>query len=100
MTPYSLDATLFEALSAFGTVGLSTGITAALPDEAKWVLIACMYVGRLGPIYAPRGPRGPFPGADDPAPAGTPDRRLTSVSARRHRTHRALDCARPALGPP
>ncbi|MGP9539466.1 TrkH family potassium uptake protein [Brachybacterium sp. AOP43-C2-M15] len=50
MTPYSLDQTLFESLSAFGTVGLSTGITASLPTEAKWVLIVCMYVGRLGPM--------------------------------------------------
>ncbi|GAA4522940.1 potassium transporter TrkG [Brachybacterium paraconglomeratum] len=50
MTPYTLDQTLFEALSAFGTVGLSTGITTALPEEAKWVLILCMYIGRLGPM--------------------------------------------------
>ena len=50
LTPFTLDAVLFEALSAFGTVGLSTGITSALPEEAKWVLIACMYVGRLGPM--------------------------------------------------
>lgn len=50
MTPYTLDQTVFEALSAFGTVGLSTGITASLPTEAKWVVIGCMYVGRLGPM--------------------------------------------------
>lgn len=50
ITPHTLDQTLFEVLSAFGTVGLSTGITAALPDEAKWVLTLCMYVGRLGPM--------------------------------------------------
>lgn len=50
MTPYTLDQTLFETLSAFGTVGLSTGITTSLPDEGKWVLILCMYVGRLGPM--------------------------------------------------
>ncbi|WP_193103456.1 TrkH family potassium uptake protein [Brachybacterium sp. FME24] len=50
MTSFSLDQTLFEVLSAFGTVGLSTGITQALPPEAKWVIIACMYVGRLGPM--------------------------------------------------
>ncbi|NMA76255.1 MAG: TrkH family potassium uptake protein, partial [Actinomycetales bacterium] len=36
MTPYTLDAVLFEALSAFGTVGLSTGITPHLPEGAKW----------------------------------------------------------------
>ena len=39
---------LFEVVSAFGTVGLSTGITTSLPEEAKWVLILCMYIGRLG----------------------------------------------------
>ena len=50
MTPYSLDQVLFEALSAFGTVGLSTGITPLLPPEAKAVLALCMYVGRLGPM--------------------------------------------------
>ncbi|HIY23473.1 MAG TPA: TrkH family potassium uptake protein [Candidatus Brachybacterium merdigallinarum] len=50
MTPFTLDQTLFEALSAYGTVGLSTGITEHLPAEAKVVIIACMYVGRLGPM--------------------------------------------------
>ena len=50
MTPFSLDQVLFEALSAFGTVGLSTGITPLLPPEAKAVLALCMYVGRLGPM--------------------------------------------------
>ncbi|APX32785.1 potassium transporter Trk [Brachybacterium sp. P6-10-X1] len=50
MTSFSLDQSLFEVLSAFGTVGLSTGITSALPTEAKGVIIACMYIGRLGPM--------------------------------------------------
>uniref|UniRef100_B8HR41 Potassium uptake protein, TrkH family n=1 Tax=Cyanothece sp. (strain PCC 7425 / ATCC 29141) TaxID=395961 RepID=B8HR41_CYAP4 len=39
---------LFEVVSAFGTVGLSTGITAALSAPAKLILIAMMYVGRVG----------------------------------------------------
>lgn len=39
---------LFEAVSAFATVGLSTGITAAVSTFAKLVLIATMYVGRVG----------------------------------------------------
>lgn len=47
-TDYSLDRCLFEASSAFGTVGLSTGITADLPDAAKAVLITLMYLGRVG----------------------------------------------------
>ncbi|MGP5251679.1 TrkH family potassium uptake protein [Brachybacterium alimentarium] len=50
MTSFSLDQSLFEVLSAFGTVGLSTGITPHLPADAKWVVIASMYVGRLGPM--------------------------------------------------
>lgn len=50
LTRTSLDQVLFEVLSAYGTVGLSTGITPTLPDDAKYVLIACMYVGRVGPM--------------------------------------------------
>lgn len=50
MTPFTLDQILFEVLSAYGTVGLTTGITTELPTDAKWVVIACMYVGRLGPM--------------------------------------------------
>ncbi len=50
ISPYSLDQTLFEAVSAFGTVGLSTGITASLPPAGQLVLIVLMIVGRLGPI--------------------------------------------------
>ncbi|HEY6746733.1 MAG TPA: potassium transporter TrkG [Mycobacteriales bacterium] len=45
-----LDAVLFEAVSAFGTVGLSTGITATLPGSAQYVLIGLMFAGRIGPI--------------------------------------------------
>lgn len=41
---------LFETTSAFATVGLSTGITADLPTAAHLVLVALMFVGRLGPI--------------------------------------------------
>lgn len=39
---------LFEVVSAFATVGLSTGITASISAAAKLVLIATMYVGRVG----------------------------------------------------
>ena len=38
----------FEVVSAFGTTGLSTGITASVPLGAKLVLIETMYVGRVG----------------------------------------------------
>lgn len=40
----------FEAVSAFATVGLSTGITAQLPDDARWVIMALMFIGRVGPV--------------------------------------------------
>lgn len=50
LTPFTLDQIVFEVLSAFGTVGLSTGITPLLESDAKGVLISCMYVGRLGPM--------------------------------------------------
>lgn len=45
-----LDRVLFEVVSAFGTTGLSTGITPALPPAAQYVLIVLMFGGRLGPI--------------------------------------------------
>ncbi len=41
---------LFEAFSAFGTVGLSTGITPKLTNLGKLIIIILMYVGRLGPL--------------------------------------------------
>lgn len=45
-----LDDILFECISAFSTVGLSTGITAALPPSGQVVIIALMFVGRVGTI--------------------------------------------------
>jgi len=50
LTDHSLDRLLFETVSAFGTVGLSTGITADLPAAGQVVLILMMFLGRLGPI--------------------------------------------------
>jgi trk system potassium uptake protein TrkH len=41
---------MFEVVSALGTVGLSTGITAAFSTMGKSILIALMFMGRLGPI--------------------------------------------------
>jgi trk system potassium uptake protein TrkH len=41
---------LFEMVSAFGTVGLSTGITAGLNTAGKICIIVTMFVGRLGPL--------------------------------------------------
>lgn len=45
-----LEPVLFEVISAFGAVGLSTGITEDLPAFPQYVLIVLMFVGRLGPI--------------------------------------------------
>jgi Trk-type K+ transport system membrane component len=49
-TEFSLDQILFEVFSAIGTTGLSTGITADLPDHAKALVTALMLFGRLGTI--------------------------------------------------
>ena len=50
MSEFHLTDTLFEAASAFGTVGLSTGITAALPDAGHYLLVLVMLTGRVGPV--------------------------------------------------
>lgn len=61
-----IDA-LFEMVSAFGTVGLSTGITSGLSDGSKLLSILIMYTGRLGPLtiaslwYFNRGERVRYP---------------------------------------
>ena len=58
---------LFEVVSAFGTVGLSTGITAGLSDASKLLSILIMDIGRLGPLtiasmwYFSHGERTRFP---------------------------------------
>ncbi|MFE8702928.1 TrkH family potassium uptake protein [Cytobacillus sp. FJAT-54145] len=41
---------LFEVISAFGTVGLSMGITASLTPLGKMVIIFIMFLGKLGPL--------------------------------------------------
>lgn len=50
MTDHAVDLVLFEAVSAFATVGLSAGITADLPAAGQLVLVGLMFLGRLGPI--------------------------------------------------
>ncbi len=61
-----IDA-LFEMTSAFGTVGLSTGITTGLGDGGKLLSILMMYIGRLGPLtvatlwYFTKGERVSYP---------------------------------------
>jgi Trk-type K+ transport system membrane component len=49
-TKFSTDELLFEIISAAGTVGLSTGISAELPEYGKFMLSLLMLFGRLGPI--------------------------------------------------
>lgn len=61
-----IDA-LFEMVSAFGTVGLSTGITGTLTNASKVLSILVMYIGRLGPLtiatlwYFTKGERVEYP---------------------------------------
>jgi trk system potassium uptake protein len=47
---FSSLKTLFETVSAFGTVGLTTGITPSLSIGGKLIIIATMFIGRLGPL--------------------------------------------------
>ena len=48
--PFGFLPVLFEAASALGTVGMSYGITPQLHDASRLVLVAAMFVGRLGPL--------------------------------------------------
>jgi trk system potassium uptake protein TrkH len=48
--PFAFRQVLFEVVSAFGTVGLTTGITPDLSIAGKLTIIALMYLGRLGPL--------------------------------------------------
>ncbi|GAA1684343.1 potassium transporter TrkG [Nonomuraea maheshkhaliensis] len=50
LTSHSLDRVLFEVVSAFATVGLSTGITADLPPAGHLLLVMLMFIGRIGPL--------------------------------------------------
>ncbi|TDL37427.1 TrkH family potassium uptake protein [Arthrobacter nitrophenolicus] len=50
ITDFGQEQILFEVISAFSTVGLSTGITAGMPPAGQVVLIMLMFIGRLGPV--------------------------------------------------
>ena len=47
---FTMSDIMFEAGSALGTVGLTTGITSALTTAGKLIIIATMLIGRLGPL--------------------------------------------------
>ena len=77
LTDYSLEKVLFESISAFATVGMSTGITYNLPPAAEWVLMALMFTRphrhRDGRVRA----RPVLPAPALPAAGGTPHHRLS-----------------------
>lgn len=45
-----LTVLAFEAVSAFGTVGFTAGVTPTLSVAGKLLIIGCMFIGRLGPL--------------------------------------------------
>jgi len=47
---FTMSDIMFEAASALGTVGLTTGITSFLTTGGKLIIIAMMLIGRLGPL--------------------------------------------------
>jgi Trk-type K+ transport system membrane component len=55
LTDFTFDQVLFEVISAFATVGLSTGITADIPPVGQVLLVLLMYVGRIGPLTLASG---------------------------------------------
>ena len=60
-----MEAALFEAASAIGTVGLSLGVTPYLGGLSRCVLMFLMFFGRMGGltmIYALSGNHAPIPG--------------------------------------
>ena len=55
VTDLPLNKLIYEAISAFGNVGLSMGITAELPPAAQWIIILLMYLGRVGIVTVATG---------------------------------------------
>ncbi|SDK64232.1 TrkH family potassium uptake protein [Arthrobacter sp. ok362] len=51
----SLDRVLFETISAFATVGVSTNLSAELPPSGVYVLAALMFAGRVGTVTLAAG---------------------------------------------
>lgn len=51
----ALNRLIYEAVSAFGNVGLSMGVTAELPPAAQMIIILLMYLGRVGIVTVATG---------------------------------------------
>ncbi|HEY8474036.1 MAG TPA: potassium transporter TrkG [Natronosporangium sp.] len=47
---FRFEHVMFDVISAFGTVGLTTGVTSQAPLPAQLVLAALMFIGRVGPV--------------------------------------------------
>lgn len=52
---FRFEHIMFDVISAFATVGLSTGVTMGAPEPAQLVLTALMFVGRVGPVVVATG---------------------------------------------
>jgi Trk-type K+ transport system membrane component len=50
ITKSPVEDVLFDVISAFGTVGLSTGLTASLPDLGVYVMDLTIFMGRIGTV--------------------------------------------------
>lgn len=50
ITKAPIAEVLFDVISAFGTVGLSTGLTETLPDSATYVMAITIFMGRIGTV--------------------------------------------------
>lgn len=74
-TNFTLDQILVEVFSAVGTVGLDAGMTATMPEHAKFLVSLLMLFGRLGPIVV-----------------------ATSIALRRTRRHFEYPKERPLIG--
>ena len=47
---FTFDTLFFDTVSAFGTVGLSAGTAPLLTASGKLIIMACMFIGRVGPL--------------------------------------------------
>ncbi|MBN9183541.1 MAG: TrkH family potassium uptake protein, partial [Microbacterium sp.] len=50
LTKAHIEDVLFDVISAFATVGLSTGLTEHLPEPAKYIMAGTMFMGRVGTV--------------------------------------------------